>query len=148
MRCIPLGGRRGPQRGHALIDDEDYDRVSARTWYRDSVGYAQSESNGERWRLHRFLLELPIGDPREVDHANGNKLDNRRANLRITDRAGNCQNLHLDRELPRGVYLAPSGRFYAQVKHRGQKHCLGHFDTPEEAGRAADAKRSTLGFLS
>src|SRR3954464_1039854 len=98
---LPLGGRRGPLRGHAIIDDADAHLVAGRTWYLDASGYAQSETK-ERVRLHRLLMQPPFGF--EVDHRNGDKLDCRRANMRIVSHAQNAQNVRTAKGTLRGVY--------------------------------------------
>lgn len=146
MKKVQLGGRRGPIKGYALIDDEDAKLIKGRSWYLDSAGYPRSDSPTSV-RLHRLILGLQRGDGKEGDHKDGNKLDNRRKNLAIVNHRRNCQNTHTKRELPRGVYgPTPSGRFMAQVKLNNTKYHLGHYDTPEKAGQAAQEKRKALGF--
>lgn len=44
-------------------------------------------------RMHRVILGMGPDDPREVDHINGQPLDNRRANLRPATRQENARNL-------------------------------------------------------
>lgn len=40
------------------------------------------------------------------------------------------------RDLPKGVYRAPRGRFYVQISIGNKSYNLGRFDTPEEAHEA------------
>lgn len=75
-------------RGVALVDDEDAARVVNRRWYRHSEGYACGPEG--RPLLHRFLLNAPRGVL--VDHRNGNRLDCRRENLRLTGYSLNAFN--------------------------------------------------------
>jgi hypothetical protein len=67
----------------SLIDDIDYLLVTTRKWSFTEQGYAVSGIGKNRHYLHRFLLNAPKGV--YVDHINGNKLDNRRSNLRIVN---------------------------------------------------------------
>ena len=66
------------QKKVALIDDADYDEVSKNSWSYSNTGYAQRgyKLNGKckTVLMHRQLLNAPIG--MEVDHINGNRLDN------------------------------------------------------------------------
>lgn len=100
-------------------------------------------------RMHREVLGLVKGDGKVVDHINGNRLDNRRANLRITDYNGNAQNKRSWREDGRRGVTREAGckRWRAQVKHNYKNIHLGYFDSADEAARAAADKRHELGFL-
>jgi hypothetical protein len=76
----------------ALIDDEDFERVSKHRW-RAHVSlhtvYARrnTKKNGYIW-LHRFIL----GVSQKVDHRDGNGLDNQKSNLRRATSSRNCAN--------------------------------------------------------
>jgi hypothetical protein len=101
--------------------------------------------------MHRFLMGLDFGDRREVDHINGDKLDNRRANLRVVTHAQNGQNVRIS--IPRtssyrGVYwITARGRWAAKAKLNGQDVWIGLFDDEREAALAAEAyRRSHMPF--
>ena len=89
--------------GIALVDELDFERVSALNWRRrdeSHTSYAftvlRPTNNGKRGTLkyilmHRFILQLT--DPKiEVDHINHNGLDNTRMNIRPCTQAENIQN--------------------------------------------------------
>lgn len=146
---VPLTGRRGAGR-YALVDAADADRVLAHPWRLiDCGGYlyphawvrdADAPKGVRNVSLHRFIIELAVGDPRVVDHASGDTLDNRRTNLRLATRSQNRQNSAWHRgPVPlKGVYRSPHG-FRAQIRARGRYHGLGTFPTAEEAAAAYDA---------
>jgi len=80
-----------------LIDDEDYEKIKAHNWQAVTPGkltyfFFGKRNKGKKhyFRLHRFLLNATKGSI--VDHINGDTLDNRKANLRITDWTGNARN--------------------------------------------------------
>lgn len=88
MSCkIPLGK-------FALVDDEDQRMIDGYTWHINSVGYAVAHCSqrGELVLMHRLVMGCEKGDKRIIDHINGNKLDNRKANLRVTDQSSNSLN--------------------------------------------------------
>ena len=142
----------------AMVDDQDAylgeDAYLGNTkWHIHYKGYAYRNSrscDGRRTPLlHREVMGNPVG--KLVDHIDGDRLDCRRKNLRATDKYGNSQNRRGAQKNSkvgvRGVVRLPSGRYQAKVHHRGKGHHVGVFDTVEEAGRAAAAKRDEFGFL-
>ena len=132
---IPLSGKRG---GYAIIDCADIDLVCEYGWYHDDHGYAQS-TLVKGLRMHSLLAG-------RVDHKNGNRLDNRRKNLRPATQAQNCQNVRTAKGDYRGVYYDSRGgdAWYGQVKHKGRKYSTGRVDSREEAREAVVALRASL----
>lgn len=93
-----------------FIDNNDLLITSKYTWYVDTQGYASSREHLGRGHnvhvsMHRLLMEEK--NPRNiVDHINGNRLDNRRINLRICDHSQNCHN----KLTPQGTGIRKSGK--------------------------------------
>lgn len=90
--------------------------------------------------LHRVLMRPGPGE--EVDHINGNTLDNRRANLRIVTPTQNRQNLTRLRAHNtsgfRGVWLdRRRNKWGAEIRVNNEKIWVGYHDTAEEAAEAA-----------
>lgn len=142
----------------AIVDTEDFERVSVFKWYpHDSHGRIYAETNlklpSGKWTmlaLHRFVMNCHTGDGNVVDHKNGNTLDNRRANLRITTGRGNARNRISSPNIKRGGYKGVSwhkatGKWRVtiaagSVKKNGKSGIihLGLFTDPEKAARAYD----------
>lgn len=143
---VQVGGHGGnSQRFVALVDLADAGAVSAYRWSIRGEGYAVRTTQVGGVRLdvymHRELLGLTPGDGHHVDHISGDKLDNRRANLRVCTHAQNCQN-RLDRPYRGAFWDAQANRWRACVKLAGKRHYLGCFATQGEAAAAAAAFRS------
>lgn len=76
----------------SLVDWEDYEKVNEYKWcytQNGRNGYAFSDTFGH---LHRFIMGLTKGGGKQIDHINGDSLDNRRLNLRISTSSQNNQN--------------------------------------------------------
>ena len=116
MREIPL--TRGMV---ALVDDEDFPRVSLLKWYahrcsrsRCGAYYAQHSMHGgdgaKTLCLHRFVMNAAPGV--RVDHKNRNTLDCRKGNLRVASNGENIANA--------GKHSPKSSRFKGVTLHRGR----------------------------
>ena len=76
------------ERARALIDKADKPLIEkVGSWCMDSGGYVMNGSI--KTAMHRFLLGRKKG--LEIDHINGNKLDNRRSNLRFVTHRENTK---------------------------------------------------------
>lgn len=108
--------------------------------------YRNVKIDGKRKQilLHREIMGAIDGEI--VDHINGNGLDCRRENLRKCTHAENMQNrkIHKHNALGvKGVY-EKRGKFAAQIRANGKKHCLGYFDSIKEAAAAYVAAAKLL----
>lgn len=139
----------------AIVDNDDYERVSAHRWYTaisrtssDGVSliYAVRSAyrpDGQRrqQRLHRFILDAP--DNMQVDHINGDGLDNRRENLRLCTSAENSRNVRPytgGTSALKGVsWHLRVKKWRAQIKINGKKLHLGYYSTEEDAAKAYDS---------
>jgi hypothetical protein len=77
----------------ATVDDDDYETLNQWKWHASSHGhkwYALRGARSNRVRMHRFIVNAENG--MDVDHINGNTLDNRKSNLRICTHAENTRN--------------------------------------------------------
>lgn len=139
---VPLRNRAGEIVAHALVDDADRSLVEDRRWYLDAQGYP---ATGRHDRLHRLLLS-PIPSGREVDHRNRDKLDNRRANLRVVTHRTNTRNIGSRRaNLPLGVYVErATGVYFGQVKRGGRKYHAGRHTSVRAAADAVATLRAAL----
>jgi hypothetical protein len=82
------------QNKYAIVEDEDYEYLNQWKWYYHN-GYAIRNVYRNRKlikciRMHRLIMNTP--DDMEVDHINGNRSDNRKANLRNCTHAQNTRN--------------------------------------------------------
>lgn len=133
-KTIPLSKGR-----FAVVDGGDYAFLVQWKWCYCN-GYAARALPREKGKprrlvqMHRILLHPPA--PFEVDHANGNTLDNRRCNLRICSRSQN--NINRKKRTGtssryKGVHLhKASGRWIATAKNK----YIGCFKTEKEAAEA------------
>lgn len=107
-----------------LLDYNDYLLISNRRWYVVANGYC-CDSSGKS--LHREIMKAKKGQI--VDHINGNKLDNRKENLRFVTASQNGQNRKC-----RGItYDKTRKKWQANIIVNGKKHYLGRYDTEDEA---------------
>lgn len=143
---IPLRDKTGQVVAHTLIDAVDAEAVNRYRWCLTTDGYVRRNDRKRYVRLHRVLLGLATGDPRHVDHINGDPLDNRRTNLRIVTRSQNAQNVRSHRDSTsryRGVsWNRDCRKWQAHAYVDGRSRYLGLFVREKDAAEAARAFRA------
>ncbi len=128
----------------AIVDETDFDSVSRYYWHAhprpDGNGhYVRGLVDGHKVLMHVFLLGKQDG--LQIDHANGNGLDNRRDNLRRATQSQNQRNIRggRGRSLYKGVSWARRQRkWMATICYDGRNHHIGYYDQEDAAARAYD----------
>lgn len=125
-----------------IVDDRDYDFINQWKWHANKRGNTwrcprrNSETCGKvtHWCMARIILDAPKG--KQVDHINGNPLDNRRANLRLCSQAENARNRRMQRPGKyKGVHPNNSN-WMAVIKTNGHLRYIGTYKTQVEAAIA------------
>lgn len=157
MPAIPIHRGRGKAArvvAHTIVDAQDFEALRGRIW-RLHDGYAvtwETTTGVTRMvSLHRELLGLSPGDPREGDHIDLDRLNNQRSNLRIVTKAQNLQNKSAYRtsrhgrrtSRHRGVcWDKAKQKWHAYASIDRHMHHLGHYEAEEDAARAASDFRA------
>ena len=120
-----------------VLDPEDIGRF--RFWVetrKDGVKVVRSWQKGKGIILSRLLMNPNVNEV--VDHINGDRLDNRKANLRVCTQSQNLQNRKMNKNNSAGFKgVAKSGRKWrARITFEGVRRCLGSFDSAKEAHQA------------
>lgn len=128
-----------------LIDEEDYIRLKDYSFYAWStprhngiyINCYAPDNKKDSLRLQRLIMGAQKGQI--VDHINGNPLDNRRRNLRITNYTGNNQNATKRKDGITSKYKGVStygNRWKAQIQYNKKKKHIGYYNTELEAAIA------------
>ncbi len=140
----------------AIVDAEDYALVSqfkwlahrnARNWYCSRSVARGARHLQQTLSIHTLLMKPPRGF--QVDHKNGDGLDNRRSNLRVVTTRQNSLNRKRQKNNTSGfkgvrLCVAKKGpRWEASIALAKKRYYLGLHDTAEGAARTYDqaAKR-------
>jgi hypothetical protein len=123
-----------------LLDPEDALRYVGKAMYLSSNGYLRVSANnwdGDRY-VHRDVLKAKKGE--SVDHINGNKLDNRKENLRICTHQQNMCNTKISIKNKSGVkgvhWSEERQKWSAQIAYKNKTLALGRFEMYEDAVKA------------
>ena len=124
-----------------LYDFEDFNQIKHYSWYIDDKGYVKALNKVPATTirnviyLHRLIMKALPGQI--VDHINGNKLDNRKANLRFVDLSQNGMNKITAKNNKsgfRGVCWSSRNKKWRATININKKHIhLGHFESKHDA---------------
>jgi HNH endonuclease len=144
---IPLGND-----AVALIDDDDLPLVKGYQWevhhihgrnyeYHYARRFVREDGVRRTQYMHRQILGVPKGV--DVDHIDGDGLNNCRSNLRPATRSQNAMNSRRHggtSGVPfKGVFLHVGGKYQARIKVGRETIHLGSFVDAREAALAYDA---------
>lgn len=129
----------------ALVDDEGYEWLNSFKWYTGRCSHLlyavrNISINGKQTtqRMHQLIM----GDnpsKLDIDHRDGNGLNNQKSNLRFCTHQENQMNVRSHKDgssKHRGVcWYKPSGKWIAQIQLNGKVIYLGLFDDEEDAAR-------------
>ena len=112
-------------------------------------GYICVRFNGKQTRAHRIIWLMVHGywPENQIDHIDGNRLNNRIKNLRCVTNAENSMNRKTIRSNSgyKGVHkLKNSDKYIATIKKGYTHYNLGRYDTAEEAHAVYCAKAKEL----
>jgi hypothetical protein len=147
VRCIGLGGGL-----FAIVDASDFQWLSRYRWRATGgeAGYPCCRIGGKKVYMHRLIVNAPDG--RVVDHANGNRWDNRRDNLRICTQGENLRNRRKWGGSSRfkGVFWDPVRRKWrVLIRCNGKTVHMGRYADEVQAAMAYDrAARRLFGVYA
>ena len=138
------------------IDEQDWEKVKRIKWNVHIMKkgykyvYTFQKLNG-KWKmiyLHRVIMNC--SEFLFADHINGDTLDNRRSNLRLSTNKQNQWNQKRIRGIvPYKGVTFENGSFRSRVRINGKKKSLGQFETAIEASNAYNkASLEFHGFYS
>jgi hypothetical protein len=126
----------------AIVDEADYDWLMQSKWFCSERGYALKRRTDRKTGegMHRILTNPPKG--MMPDHINGDRLDNRRSNLRVVNALQNAQNRGKNKNsvsMYKGVsWKVENNKWQARIRIVGKQHHIGLYDTELEAAQAYD----------
>lgn len=126
----------------AMVDEADLPLVEGLTWHATSHGYAQTKIDTATGRRNLLMHRLILPGVANVDHRDGNPLNNRRSNLRSATVSENQQNRHAvaGQSVFKGVQVVGNhGLWRVEIAKDGHRLHLGYYDDEERAARVYDA---------
>lgn len=126
-----------------MVDDIVYENlvVAGKRWHVSSSGYVVRFVGRKSTCLHRIITECP--DNQEVDHIDGNKLNNQRSNLRLCNKVQNQGNRNGSRKSGfKGTICRKRNRlrpWEAYITKGGKVTHLGSFVSEIDAAKAYNA---------
>lgn len=133
-----------PSTGHFLwrVKPRPQGRIGDEAGCVGGHGYISIHVAGRRYLAHRLAWLHVHGEwpPRQIDHRNCVKTDNRLSNLRLADKSQNAANGAAHRDSSSGVkgvhWFKQRGMWKAEICVRGRRRTVGVFHDLDEARRA------------
>ena len=146
MKLIPLS-----QGQFAKVSDHRYEELNKHKWcarwnpstssyYAQRSIYPGGRAGKTTIQMHREIMGFEPRDGKEVDHWNGDTLDNQDQNLRDGSDGDNPKSRRLNKNSTSGLkgvsWRKQANKWVAQIQNEGKKEFLGYHATKEEAHAA------------
>lgn len=139
------------QNKFALVDDSDYDELSKYKWCairRKNKFYAKRAAGIKDGKLVTEYMHKRLMPKKntQVDHINGNSLDNQKHNLRYSTQHQNNMNASLRCDSTTGYkgVVIIRNKFRARIRFNKIDRHIGYFTNPIDAAKAYDIKAKEL----
>ncbi len=138
----------------SLVDEEDFEYLNQWKWYaqkdyKNGNYYAQrhdSQNNKKIVLMHKEILG--VENKKQVDHKDGDGLNNQRTNLRPSSHSQNHSNTERYKNNKSGYkgvsWNKHSKKYLAQTSIDGKILVIGYFDSPEDAATAYNTVANQL----
>lgn len=152
----------------SLVDDEDYERVNQFKWHANEKypgcfyayrkAWIPSEIRTSKIKgliyhgyyktipMHRFIMNEPQN--MEIDHIDGNGLNNQKNNLRLATHQQNMMNNRVRKTNKVGVagicWDKANSKWRAFIQYKGKSYKLGRFTNIADAIKARKDKEKEL----
>lgn len=121
-----------------LVSVDDINKIKEYGWCVGNNGYVVAHIKNKVTMLHRFLNREYDG--KIIDHINGDKLDNRRENIRCANDFQNAQNQNISTRNTSGYkgahFNTKEQKWQANIRAFNKTYSLGWFATKEQAALA------------
>jgi hypothetical protein len=127
----------------AIVDDDDFELVNKYKWHysKASKNYGRAKSTSGI-AMHRLIMKAEKGQ--EIDHINGNTLDNRKTNLRFVTHFNNQKNMKksiANKSGYKGVsWHNKAKKWQSHIMIANKNMYLGLFNDVKEAAKAYNIK--------
>lgn len=140
---------------HAVVDDEDYERLNKWSWHALGGKYAARRKTIGIGKtkivyMHAEILNTPKG--KATDHINGQTFDNRKFNLRICTKSENALGFQRRKKNCssgfRGVsWNKEKRKWESYITLNGERHKCGYFKNEAAAALARDCAAVDAGIF-
>lgn len=125
--------------GKMIIDMDDVELFKNKKVYLHKTGYASCRFNKQTTFVHRIVMNI-VDSNLTCDHINGDKLDNRKCNLRICTQADNSKNKKIPKNNTSGhkgvCWNKSAKKWIAYIGKNKKLYNLGSFEYIEDAIKA------------
>lgn len=131
---VALYDKQGSHVSNCRISLGSVSECSKYKWYVRPNGYVYGTVDGKKMQIHRFVMGGVVGEGLEIDHIDGDPLNNTLSNLRIVTHQDNMRNIHKDKTV--GVnYNKHNGQYkwIPRIMVDGKGVWLGAYETKDEA---------------